>query len=150
MGGLEERDRRLPAGGSGDGVVSTGLKFRNLTASPDDPVEAWPFEGIVAAVERGTIPDRRRLADAIRADPWGPVAQQVLEAIRLSHPFGTAELMEGAGVASRTAGDRSATRPARFSSGGWRIAADLYPLRCSRQPGLPQFQATRPCCTPTP
>jgi DNA-binding transcriptional regulator YiaG len=101
MGGLEERDRRLPAGGSGDGAVSTGLKFRNLTASPDDPVEAWPFEGIVAAVEGGTLPDWRRLADAIRADPWGPVAQQVLEAIRLSHPFGTAELMEGVMASAR-------------------------------------------------
>ena len=31
----------------------------------------------------------------IRADPWGPVAQQVLEAIRLSRPYGTAELLAG-------------------------------------------------------
>ena len=73
----------------------TALKFRNIDASPDDPVETWPFEGILAAVERGTLPDWRRLAAAIRADPWGPVAQQVLEAIRLSHPYGTAELLEG-------------------------------------------------------
>ncbi len=75
--------------------MTTALKFRNLTASPDDPVETWPFEGIVAAVERGTLPDWRRLANVIQADPWGPVAQQVLEAIHLSHPYGTAELLEG-------------------------------------------------------
>ena len=75
--------------------MTTALKFRNITASPDDPVDTWPFEGILAAVERGTLPDRRRLATAIRADPWGPVAQQVLEAIRLSRPYGTAELLEG-------------------------------------------------------
>jgi DNA-binding transcriptional regulator YiaG len=75
--------------------MSTALKFRNLTASPDDPVETWPFEGIVAAVERGTLPDWRRLARVIQADPWGPVAQQVREAINLSHPYGTAELLEG-------------------------------------------------------
>jgi hypothetical protein len=31
------------------------LRFRNITASVDDPVETWPFEGIVAAVERGTL-----------------------------------------------------------------------------------------------
>jgi DNA-binding transcriptional regulator YiaG len=73
----------------------TALKFRNITASPDDAVESWPFEGILAAVERGTLPDWRRLASAIRADPWGPVAQQVLEAIRLSRPYGTTELLEG-------------------------------------------------------
>ena len=75
--------------------MTTALKFRNIAASPDDPVETWPFEGILAAVERGTLPDWRRLAAVIRADPWGPVAQQVLEAIHLSHPYGTAELLAG-------------------------------------------------------
>jgi DNA-binding transcriptional regulator YiaG len=59
----------------------------------DEPVETWPFEGILAAVERGTLPDWRRLAAAIRADPWGPVEQQVLEAVQVSRPFGTTELL---------------------------------------------------------
>jgi len=75
--------------------MMTALNFRNISASPDDPVDIWPFEGILAAVERGSLPDWRRLAGAIRADPWGPVAQQVLEAIRLSRPYGTAQLLEG-------------------------------------------------------
>ena len=75
--------------------MTTALKFRNVNASPDDPVETWPFEGILAAVERGTLPDWRRLARAIQADPWGPVARQVLEAIHLSRPYGTTELLEG-------------------------------------------------------
>ncbi|MGD0927918.1 MAG: helix-turn-helix transcriptional regulator [Streptosporangiaceae bacterium] len=75
--------------------MTSPLKFRNITASPEDPVETWPFEGVLAAVERGTLPDWRRLAQAIRADPWGPVARQVLEAVRLSRPYGTAELLEG-------------------------------------------------------
>lgn len=75
--------------------MTTSLKFRNITASPDDPVDTWPFEGILAAVERGALPDWRRLAAVIRADPWGLVAQQVLEAIRLSRPYGTAELLAG-------------------------------------------------------
>jgi predicted XRE-type DNA-binding protein len=71
----------------------SALKFRNITASVDDPVETWPFEGILAAVERGTLPDWRRLAVAARADPWGPVAQQILEAVELSRPYGTSELL---------------------------------------------------------
>jgi hypothetical protein len=75
--------------------MTTNLKFRNIDASPDDPVETWPFEGIVAAVERGTLPDWRRLAAAIRADPWGPVARQLLEAVGLARPYGTTELLEG-------------------------------------------------------
>jgi hypothetical protein len=32
--------------------MTTALKFRNISASPDDPVDTWPFEGILAAVER--------------------------------------------------------------------------------------------------
>jgi hypothetical protein len=72
----------------------TALRFRNIDAFPDDPVETWPFEGILAAVERGTLPDWRRMAAAIRSDPWGPVAQQVLEAVRLARPYGTTELFE--------------------------------------------------------
>jgi hypothetical protein len=86
--------------------VTTALKFRNITASPNDPVETWPFEGILAAVERGTLPDWRRLAKVIQADPWGPVAQQVLEAARLTRPYGTAELLEGVvGRARKLAAD---------------------------------------------
>jgi DNA-binding transcriptional regulator YiaG len=73
----------------------TALKFRNIDASPDDPVETWPFEGILAAVERGTLPDWHRLAEAIKADPWGPVAQQVLEAVEISRPYGITELLQG-------------------------------------------------------
>lgn len=75
--------------------MTTSLKFRNIEASPEDPVQTWPFEGILTAVERGTLPDWRRLAEAIDADPWGPVAQQVIEALSLSRPYGTAELLEG-------------------------------------------------------
>lgn len=74
--------------------MSTGLRFRNVDASPDDPVETWPFEGVVAAVERGFLPDWHRLAKAIAADPWGPVAHAVHEAVQLSRPYGTTELME--------------------------------------------------------
>lgn len=75
-------------------MTTSGLRFRNVDASPDDPVETWPFEGILAAVERGTLPDWRRLAAAIVADPWGHVAHQVSEAIRLSRPYGTSTLLE--------------------------------------------------------
>ena len=74
--------------------MSTGLVFRNVDASPDDPVETWPFEALVAAVERGFLPDWRRLARAIAADPWGPVAEAVDDAVRLSHPYGTTELFD--------------------------------------------------------
>ncbi|MFF2678066.1 hypothetical protein ACFVRT_15955 [Arthrobacter koreensis] len=55
------------------------LKFRNLTVSPQDPVEQWGVEGLLAAVERGDINDLRRIARALRTDPHGKVAQQLSE-----------------------------------------------------------------------
>lgn len=70
------------------------LRFRNLDVSPEDPVQTWPFEGVLAAIERGTLPDWQRLAAAIDADPWGPVARQVEEALAISRPYGAAPLME--------------------------------------------------------
>ena len=72
----------------------SSLRFRNVDASPDDPVESWPFEGLLAAVQRGTLPDWRRIARAIEADPWGPVARGVLEAVAISRPYGTTALFE--------------------------------------------------------
>lgn len=53
------------------------LAFRNLDAAPSDPVESWPYEGIVAAIERGSLSDWQRLAAAIRASPWGSVARAI-------------------------------------------------------------------------
>ncbi|MGH7911576.1 MAG: helix-turn-helix domain-containing protein [Candidatus Dormibacteraceae bacterium] len=72
----------------------TGLRFRNVDASPEDPVESWPFEGILAALERGSLPDWQRLTAVIDADPWGNLARQVEEALEVSRPYGVAELFE--------------------------------------------------------
>lgn len=53
------------------------LVFRNIDASPHDPVESWPYEGLVTAIERGSLSDWRRIAAAIRQAPWGSVARGV-------------------------------------------------------------------------
>jgi len=55
----------------------TDLVFRNVDASPDQPVSEWPLEGIQAALERGSLTYWRRLAKAIQAEPWGPVAAEI-------------------------------------------------------------------------
>ena len=69
------------------------MDFRNVDASPNDPVETWPFEGILAAIERGSLTEWRRLAVAIRADPWGQVARDVSEAADIADVYGTSHLM---------------------------------------------------------
>lgn len=75
-----------------DSVRKSGLQFRNVEASPDDPVATWPFEGILAALERGTLPDWRRLFRAIEAEPWGLVAREVEEALAMDLPYGVRPL----------------------------------------------------------
>jgi hypothetical protein len=71
----------------------TALRFRNLDADPSDPVETWPTEGVIAALERGGLSDWRRIAAAVDADPWGPTARRLEDALRVSHPYGVAVLM---------------------------------------------------------
>jgi len=44
------------------------LAFRNIDASPDDPVRTWPFDGVLIALERGGVDEWRRLAAAIQDD----------------------------------------------------------------------------------
>lgn len=45
------------------------LRFRNIDATPDDPVEAWGFEGMLAAIDRGYAVDWRKLIEALVDDP---------------------------------------------------------------------------------
>ncbi|HEX6455638.1 MAG TPA: hypothetical protein VF009_03865 [Solirubrobacterales bacterium] len=72
----------------------TELIFRNVDASPDDPVEQWPLEAIQTALERGSLKHWRRLAAAIKAQPWGPVARDVEAVLAYSRPYGVAKVME--------------------------------------------------------
>lgn len=53
------------------------LTFRNVDADPSDPVETWPYEALVTALERGLIHDWHRVSQAIKRDPWGVVARDV-------------------------------------------------------------------------
>lgn len=85
----------------------TALAFRNVDASPDDPVSAWPQEAIQTALERGGLSHWRRLAEAIRADPWGRVARTVEEVLTYSRPYGVAPLMERVVARAREAAEAS-------------------------------------------
>ncbi|MGQ0715763.1 MAG: helix-turn-helix domain-containing protein [Pseudonocardiales bacterium] len=77
------------------------LSFRNIDVSADDPVEDWPTEAVLTALERGGLSHWRRLAAAKRADPWGVVARRVEEALTLSEAYGVDELMADAIAGAR-------------------------------------------------
>ncbi len=78
------------------------LRFRNLDITPSDPVETWPSEGVLAAVERGSLADWRRIVAAVRRDPWGPVARRLEQALEISEAYGTRPLLERALARART------------------------------------------------
>jgi hypothetical protein len=88
-------------------MMPSALHFRNVDASPADAVETWPFEGVLAALERGTLPDWRRLVHAINADPWGTVARQVEEAQKLGLPYGVGALFAEAVKTARAQAARA-------------------------------------------
>jgi DNA-binding transcriptional regulator YiaG len=69
------------------------LAFRNVAASPEDPVSEWPIEAIQAALERGGLEHWRRLAAEIRREPWGPVSRRVEEILTYTRPYGVADAM---------------------------------------------------------
>jgi len=72
----------------------TSLVFRNVDASPEDPVADWPLEAIQTALERGGLSDWRRLAEAIGAQPWGPVARRIEAILSYNRPYGVTEAMQ--------------------------------------------------------
>lgn len=77
------------------------LRFRNVDASVDDPVETWPFEAVLTALDRGGLPEWRRLAAAVREHPWGQVARNVLHAVEVARPQGVSEVMTDVVAAAR-------------------------------------------------
>ena len=55
-------------------MISRSL-FRNVKATPEDPIETWPYEVYAAALQYGDYPDWRFFAAEIERDPWGHVAE---------------------------------------------------------------------------
>jgi len=72
------------------------VSFRNVSVRPADPVAEWPTEAVRAALERGGLPEWRRIADEIAKEPWGRTARQVEEVLRHARPYGVADLFEAA------------------------------------------------------
>lgn len=106
------------------------LAFRNLDLDPSAPVESWPVEAILTAIERGSLSHWRRIVRAVRADPWGPVARRTAEALTLTDAYGiTPALTSALERARRDAelAERSevATRVRRLVAQSGRSQADF-------------------------
>jgi DNA-binding transcriptional regulator YiaG len=82
------------------------LQFRNVDADPSDPVESWPYEALVTAIERGGLLVWRRIATAVRADPWGPVARSIEDYAGYAEPSPALTLLLRAVARARDAAAR--------------------------------------------
>ena len=55
------------------------LKFRNIDASPGDPVETWGVEGILCALQRGHVGDWRKIWKSVHVEKSKKVADDVAQ-----------------------------------------------------------------------
>ncbi|NDL59118.1 helix-turn-helix domain-containing protein [Phytoactinopolyspora mesophila] len=77
------------------------LTFRNLTITPDSPVNEWGVEGILAAIDRGGIDDWQRVAAEVIAHPHGSVADDLAVAIELAESTSSAAVLRSVLVHAR-------------------------------------------------
>jgi len=73
--------------------MSALLAFRNVDADPSDPVESWPQEGFRAVIERGYLSDWARVANAVRAKPYGQAAATLADVLGYIDPSPAATLL---------------------------------------------------------
>jgi DNA-binding transcriptional regulator YiaG len=69
------------------------MHFRNLDFNPDAPMDRWPAEAIETVMDRGSLSEWRRLADAIRQNPWGPAARTAETVAAWGEHYGIDALM---------------------------------------------------------
>lgn len=95
-------------------MIASHPGFRNVEGSPDEPIEDWPAEAIQAALERGSLSQWRRLATAIRGDPWGRVARIVEDIAGWGELYGVDALMRRVIAGARR--DVDAAARARYAA----------------------------------
>ena len=81
------------------------LRFRNVDASPTDDVTTWPYEGLVAAIDRGLVPDWQPIFAEVRRAPWGSVARRVERSLLYRPHDGVSRLFELAVARARDDAD---------------------------------------------
>jgi DNA-binding transcriptional regulator YiaG len=70
------------------------VSFRNVDFDVEASLDEWPGEAIETVMDRGSLSDWRRLAGAIRANPWGPAARITEQVISWDEHYGVDRLLE--------------------------------------------------------
>jgi DNA-binding transcriptional regulator YiaG len=56
-------------------------------------MDSWPAEAIEVVIDRGSLSDWRRLAEAIRHNPWGPAARTAENVVAWGEHYGVDALI---------------------------------------------------------
>ena len=83
------------------------VAFRNVDASPADDVRTWPYEALVAVIDRGLVPDWQPIFAELRRSPWGRVARRVERYLSYREPGATSTLFALAVEHARAKADRA-------------------------------------------
>lgn len=81
--------------------------FRNVDASPQDDVRTWPYEALVAVIDRGLVDDWQPIFTELRRSPWGRVARRVEQYLSYRDPDGVSTLFALAIARARADADRA-------------------------------------------
>jgi DNA-binding transcriptional regulator YiaG len=71
------------------------VSFRNVDFDATAPLDRWPAEAIETLIDRGALSDWRRLAETIRANPWGPAARTTENVVSWGEHYGVDALFTG-------------------------------------------------------
>jgi hypothetical protein len=101
------------------------LRFRNLDFDTTQPMDRWPAEAIQTVIDRGSLSDWRRLAAAIRRNPWGPVARTTETVVGWGENYGVDPLMTN--VIRRSREDINQQSRAEYAAQirSWRIQSRM-------------------------
>ncbi len=70
-----------------------GSEQRGPGVDPNQPVEFWPTAAIRSALQGGDIATWKRIAAALKRDPYGRTARQVEEVLEGTRPYGIAKAL---------------------------------------------------------
>ncbi len=87
------------------------ILFRNVDVDTTADLADWPPEAIEILVDRGSLSDWHRLADALANDPWGSLARTVEEIVGLDCHYGADRIM--ARILERERGRSALAGPSR-------------------------------------
>lgn len=111
------------------------VRFRNLDFNPDTPLDQWPAEAIETVLDRGSLLDWRRLAHAIRLNPWGPAARTTETIVAWGEHYGADELMSNVIHHAREDIARKGRAAYAAQIRGWRTQAGMTLRQLARAAG---------------